>query len=44
MPLRSGSSQEAISYNIKELQDAGHSHAQAVAIAMRKAGKRKKEK
>lgn len=33
MPLEQGSSQEAISDNIAELRNAGHSEAQAVAIA-----------
>jgi len=43
MPLKKGSSQKVISANIRELEHAGkgRSHAQNIAIAMRKAGKRK---
>ena len=44
MPLKSGSSQKSISYNIHELIASGRSHDQAVAIAMSKAGKSKKTK
>lgn len=39
MPLKSGSSEEVISGNIAELVAAGHEQKQAVAIAMKKAGK-----
>ncbi len=39
MPLREGSSREAISANISELVHSGHEQNQAIAIAMRKAGK-----
>lgn len=39
MPLKSGSSKEIISENISELRKAGHPEEQAVAIAMKKAGK-----
>ena len=42
MPLKRGKSQVVISANIQELIAAGHSHDQAVAIAMKKAGKAKK--
>lgn len=42
MPLKKGSSQAAISSNIKTEQAAGKPHAQAVAIAMREAGVPKK--
>ncbi len=38
MPLKRGSSQKVISANIRELIHSGRKHAQAVAIAMRKAG------
>lgn len=42
MPLKRGSSSRTISENIEELIEAGYSKEQAVAIAMRKAGKNKK--
>ena len=38
MPLQSGSSRAAIGHNIETEQSAGKSHAQAVAIALHKAG------
>ena len=41
MPLKSGSSKEVISANIAELIRSGRSREQAVAIAMRHAGKSK---
>jgi len=41
MPLKSGKSQKAISSNIKTEIKAGRPRAQAIAIAMRKAGKSK---
>lgn len=44
MPLVDGSSEEAISANIKELIAAGHPQDQAVAIAMKHAGKSKSDK
>ena len=45
MPLFKGSSQSVISQNIAELRRSGRPEAQAVAIAMSKAGKsRKKQK
>ena len=43
-PLKSGSSHETISYNIRELRRSGHPQDQSIAIAMRKAGKRKGKK
>lgn len=36
MPLGTGKSKETISKNIEELEKAGHSHEQAVAIALEK--------
>jgi len=44
MPLKKGKSKKAISDNIRELIEAGHKRDQAVAIAMRIAGKTKKKK
>lgn len=39
MPLKSGSSDATVSYNIKELLQAKYPKAQAVAISLSKAGK-----
>lgn len=39
MPLKKGSSQATISANIREMIHAGHPRNQAVAAAMRSAGK-----
>jgi hypothetical protein len=44
MPLQTGSSQQAISGNIKELMSSGRPQKQAIAIAMSKAGKSNKDK
>lgn len=42
MPLKKGSSQSVISSNISELRHSGRPLLQAIAIAMDKAGKRRK--
>ena len=41
MPLKSGKSQETISYNISEMIDAGYPRKQAIAASLNKAGKNK---
>jgi len=43
MPLNPGKSKEAISSNIRKLRGEGYPQDQAVAIAMNKAGRRKKK-
>lgn len=44
MPLQSGTAKRVISNNIKELMDSGRSQKQSVAIALNKAGKKRKKK
>jgi hypothetical protein len=39
MPLKRGSSAKTVSNNIRELRQSGRKQDQAVAIAMKKAGK-----
>ena len=39
MPLQNGKSKQVISQNIREMVHAGHPQKQAVAAAMRMAGK-----
>lgn len=43
MPLASGSSRETVSANIRREMDAGKPQKQAVAIALKKAGKSNQE-
>lgn len=43
MPLKKGSSDEVVSYNIRELRNSGRPEKQAVAIAMSVAGRSNKK-
>jgi len=42
MPLKKGNSKKTMQSNIRELVHSGRPRKQSVAIAMRKAGKRKR--
>lgn len=44
MPLKSGSDEGTISYNISEMVKSGHPRDQAIAAALNHAGKGKKAK
>lgn len=44
MPLKKGKSKEVIAFNIRELKASGRTQAQALAIALRNAGIKKKRK
>src|SRR5690349_680847 len=41
MPLKSGSSNATVGYNIREMIAAGHPRAQAIAASLKKAGRSK---
>lgn len=43
MPLKSGKSRKTVSRNIRELKRSGRPTKQAVAIALKKAGKSRKK-
>lgn len=43
MPLQKGKSRKVVSSNVREMRKAGYPQKQAVAAALRKAGKSKKK-
>lgn len=43
MPLKAGKSRTVIASNVREMQAAGHSHAQSVAASLRNAGVKRKD-
>lgn len=43
MPLQKGTSNKAVSSNVKELMNSGRPQKQAVAIALQKAGRSNKK-
>lgn len=44
MPLKKGKSKAVISENIREMMHAGHPQKQAIAAAMRQAGKSRRKR
>jgi hypothetical protein len=44
MPLKTGKSNKVISENIREMMHSGHPQNQAIAAAMRSAGKSRRKK